>query len=125
VLIVPVFEGETPRDSDNASALAGVGPSELAAPIASLFDEGEMTGKLDSSVLLQNVGPFSTRRFAVISAPAKQTTLARSALEDSRARRSARYSNTALFAPPRFWSRGNWRPRRSRRQSSKARLWVR
>jgi len=67
VLIVPVFEGETPRDSDNASALAALDHLTRGA-IASLFDEGEMTGKLDSSVLLQNVGPFSTRRLLLFGA---------------------------------------------------------
>ncbi len=67
VLIVPVFEGETPRDSDNASALAALDHLTGGA-IASLFDEGEMTGKLDSSVLLQNVGPFSTKRLLLYGA---------------------------------------------------------
>ncbi|HXU39397.1 MAG TPA: leucyl aminopeptidase [Blastocatellia bacterium] len=67
VLIVPVFEGETPRDSDNASALAALDHLTRGA-IASLFDEGEMTGKLDSSVLLQNVGPFSTKRLLLYGA---------------------------------------------------------
>lgn len=67
VLIVPVFEGETPRDSDNASALAALDHLTRGA-IGSLFDEGEMTGKLDSSVLLQNVGPFSTKRLLLYGA---------------------------------------------------------
>jgi leucyl aminopeptidase len=61
VLIVPVFEGENPHDSENASALAALDHLTRGA-VASLFDEGEMTGKLDSSVMLQNVGPFSTKR---------------------------------------------------------------
>lgn len=67
VLIVPVFEGETPRDADNASALAALDHLTRGA-IASLFDEGEMTGKLDSSVLLQSVGPFSTKRLLLYGA---------------------------------------------------------
>jgi leucyl aminopeptidase len=67
VLIVPVFEGETPHDSDNASAIAALDHLTRGA-VASLFDEGEMTGKLDSSVLLQNVGPFSTKRLLLYGA---------------------------------------------------------
>lgn len=67
VLIVPVFEGETPHDSDNASALAALDHLTRGA-VASLFDEGEMTGELNSSVLLQNVGPFSTKRLLLYGA---------------------------------------------------------
>jgi leucyl aminopeptidase len=67
VLIVPVFEGESPRDSENASALAALDHLTGGA-VASLFDEGEMTGKLNSSVLLQNVGPFSTKRLLLYGA---------------------------------------------------------
>lgn len=65
VLIVPVFEGETPRDS--SSALAALDHLTRGA-VASLFDEGEMSGKLDSSVMLQNVGPFSTKRLLMYGA---------------------------------------------------------
>src|SRR5204863_1580003 len=67
VLIVPVFEGETPRDSENASALAALDHLTRGA-IASLFDEGEMAGKLNSSVMLKNVGPFSTKRLFLYGA---------------------------------------------------------
>ena len=67
VLVVPVFEGEAPHDSENASALAALDHLTSGA-VASPFDEGEMTGKLDSSVLLQNVGPFSTKRLLLYGA---------------------------------------------------------
>jgi len=67
VLIVPVFEGENPRDSENASALAALDHLTRGA-VASIFDEGEMTGKLDSSVVLKNVGPPSTRRLLLYGA---------------------------------------------------------
>ena len=65
VLIVPVFEHETPRDS--SSALAALDHLTRGA-VASIFDEGEMTGRLDSSVMLQNVGPFSTKRLLLYGA---------------------------------------------------------
>jgi leucyl aminopeptidase len=61
VLIVPVFEGETPRDSEDAPALAALDHLTRGA-VRSLFDDGEMTGKLDRWVLLRDAGPFSTKR---------------------------------------------------------------
>jgi leucyl aminopeptidase len=67
ILIVPVFEGENPRDPENASALAALDHLTSGA-VASLFAEGEMSGKRDSWVLLQNVGPFSTKRLLLYGA---------------------------------------------------------
>jgi len=67
VLIVPVFEGETPRDSENASALAAL-DHLTAGAVASLFDSGEMTGKRDRCVLLHDVGQFSTKRLLLYGA---------------------------------------------------------
>ena len=61
VLIVPVFEGETPRDSEDASALAALDHLTRGA-VTSVFDDGEMTGKRDRWVLLREAGPFSTKR---------------------------------------------------------------
>ncbi|MEK6321246.1 MAG: leucyl aminopeptidase [Acidobacteriota bacterium] len=61
VLVVPVFEGETPRDSENASALAALDHLTRGA-VASLFDGGEMTGKRNRWVLLRDAGQFSTKR---------------------------------------------------------------
>ena len=61
VLIVPVFEGETPRDSENCSALAAL-DHLTSGGVASLFEDGEMTGKLDRWILFHNVGQFSTKR---------------------------------------------------------------
>ena len=67
ILIVPVFEGETPRDSENASALAALDHLTKGG-VASLFAEGEMSGKRDSWVLLQNAGAFSTKRLLLYGA---------------------------------------------------------
>ena len=67
VLIVPVFEGETPRDSENAPALAALDHLTRGA-VAAVFDDGEMTGERDRSVLLHNVGEFSTKRLLLFGA---------------------------------------------------------
>lgn len=67
VLIVPVFEGETPHDPGNGPALAALDRLTRGA-IASVFDEGEMTGKLNSSLLLRDVGPVSVRRVLLYGA---------------------------------------------------------
>ena len=67
VLIVPVFDGETPRDSENASALAALDHLTGGA-VASVFEDGEMTGKRDRWVLLHNVGQFSTKRLLLYGA---------------------------------------------------------
>lgn len=67
VLVVPVFDGETPRDSENASALAALDHLTRGA-VASLFDDGEITGKRDRWVLLHNVGQFSTKRLLLYGA---------------------------------------------------------
>ncbi len=67
VLIVPVFEGETPGDSENASALAALDHLTGGA-VASVFEDGEMTGKRDRWVLLHNVGQFSTKRLLLYGA---------------------------------------------------------
>src|SRR5215510_330963 len=65
VLIVPVFEGETPRDS--GTALAALDHLTRGA-IASLFEDGEIDGKRDRWVLLHNVGDFSTKRLLLYGA---------------------------------------------------------
>jgi len=67
VLIVPVFEGESPRDSENAPALAALDHLTRGA-VASVFEDGEMTGKRDRWVLLRNVGQFSTKRLLLYGA---------------------------------------------------------
>ena len=67
VLIVPVFEGETPRDAENAPALASLDHLTRGA-VASLFAEGEMHGKRDHWVLLQTAGSFSTKRVLLYGA---------------------------------------------------------
>lgn len=67
VLVVPVFEGDTPHDSDSAPGLAALDHLTRGA-VASLFDDGEMMGRRDHWVLLHNVGPFSTKRLLLYGA---------------------------------------------------------
>lgn len=67
VLIVPVFEGETPRDSENCSALAALDHLTRGG-VASLFEDGEMAGKRDRWILFHNVGQFSTKRLLFFGA---------------------------------------------------------
>jgi leucyl aminopeptidase len=71
VLVVPVFEGDTPRDSESASALAAL-DHLTAGAVASVFEDGEMTGKRDAWVLLHNVGTFSTKRLLLYGAGSAQ-----------------------------------------------------
>ena len=61
VLIVPVFEGETPRDAENASALAALDHLTSGA-VAAVFETEEITGKRDQWVMLHNVGQLSAKR---------------------------------------------------------------
>jgi leucyl aminopeptidase len=67
VLVVPVFEGEHSADAENAPALAALDHLTRGA-IAAVFDDGEMSGKRDSWVLLHNVGEFSTKRVLLYGA---------------------------------------------------------
>jgi leucyl aminopeptidase len=67
VLVVPVFEGEHPSDSENASALAALDHLTRGA-VAAVFEDGEMSGKRDQWVLLHNVGEFSTKRLLLYGA---------------------------------------------------------
>lgn len=57
VLIVPVFEGETPREGPLAALDHLTGGA-----IAEVFSQGEFDGKRDRWVLLRNVGTLATRR---------------------------------------------------------------
>src|SRR5262245_22910127 len=67
VLVVPVFEGENPADSENSSALAALDHLTRGA-VAAVFEDGEMSGKRDQWVLLHNVGEFSTKRLLLCGA---------------------------------------------------------
>lgn len=67
VLIVPVFEGENPRDSENAPALAALDHLTRGA-VAAVFLDGEITGKRDRWLLLHNLGEFSTKRLLLYGA---------------------------------------------------------
>jgi leucyl aminopeptidase len=71
VLIVPVFEGDTPRDPEGSSALAALDHLTRGA-VAAVFDDGEITGKRDRWVLLHNVGQFSSKRLLLYGAGSAQ-----------------------------------------------------
>jgi len=67
VLIVPVFEGDTPRDPERSPALSALDHLTRGA-VAAVFDDGEITGKRDRWVLLHNVGQFSSKRLLLYGA---------------------------------------------------------
>lgn len=67
VLIVPVFEGENPRDPENSPALAALDHLTSGA-VGAVFDDDEVSGNRDRHVLLHNVGPFSTKRVLLYGA---------------------------------------------------------
>ena len=67
VLVVPVFEGEHPSDSENAGALAALDHLTRGA-VTAVFEDGEISGKRDQWVLLHNVGGFSTKRLLLYGA---------------------------------------------------------
>jgi leucyl aminopeptidase len=60
VLIVPVFEGETPLDSQASPALAALDHLSSGA-LERLAEHGELSGKLYSWSLLHNAGQLSPR----------------------------------------------------------------
>jgi leucyl aminopeptidase len=67
VLIVPVFEGETPLDPKNSPALASL--DHLSGGLLeSVFESGEMSGRRDHSVLLRNVGNLAAKRLLLYGA---------------------------------------------------------
>jgi leucyl aminopeptidase len=67
VLIVPVFEGETPVDVKNSPALASL-DHLTSGLLESVFESGEMSGHRDRSVLLHNTGNLSTKRLLLYGA---------------------------------------------------------
>jgi leucyl aminopeptidase len=71
VLIVPVFEGETPRDPETSSALAALDHLTRGA-VAAVFDAGEITGKRDQWVMLHNVGQLSAKRLLLYGAGSRE-----------------------------------------------------
>ena len=67
VLIVPVFEGETPVDAENSQALASLDHLTRGL-LESVFESGEISGKRDRSVILHNAGNLSTKRLLLYGA---------------------------------------------------------
>lgn len=67
VLIVPVFEGESPLDSKNAAALASL-DHLTSGLLESVFETGEMNGKRDRSILLRNAGSLASKRLLLYGA---------------------------------------------------------
>jgi leucyl aminopeptidase len=67
VLIVPVFEGETPVDAKDSPALASL-DHLTSGLLESVFESGEMSGKRDRSVVLHNAGNISAKRLLLYGA---------------------------------------------------------
>jgi len=67
VLIVPVFEGETPLDPQSAPALASLDHLTRGL-LEGVFQSGEMSGKRDRWTLLHTVGNLSPRRLLLYGA---------------------------------------------------------
>ena len=67
VLIVPVFEGETPVDAKNSPALASLDHLTRGL-LESVFESGEISGKRDRSIILHNAGNLSTKRLLLYGA---------------------------------------------------------
>ena len=67
VLIVPVFEGETPTDAQTAAALASL-DHLTRGMLEAVFRSGEMSGKRDRWALLHTAGKLSTARLLLYGA---------------------------------------------------------
>ncbi|HEX8183674.1 MAG TPA: leucyl aminopeptidase, partial [Blastocatellia bacterium] len=67
VLIIPVFEGDTPLDPQKSSALASLDHLSRGV-IESVFETGEVTGKRDGWALLHSVAGLSTKRLLLYGA---------------------------------------------------------
>ena len=67
VLIVPVFEGETPTDAQAAAALASL-DHLTSGMLEAVFQSGEMNGKRDRWTLLHTAGRLATGRVLLYGA---------------------------------------------------------
>jgi leucyl aminopeptidase len=67
VLIVPVFEGESPIDAQGAAALASL-DHLTSGMLEAVFQSGEMSGKRDRWTLLHTAGHLSTGRVLLYGA---------------------------------------------------------
>ena len=72
VLIVPVFEGETPLDPQNSPALASLDHLTRGL-LESVFENGEMSGKRNHSVLLRNIGDLPAKRLLLYGAGKRES----------------------------------------------------
>ncbi len=72
VLIVPVFEGETPVDAKNSQALASLDHLTRGL-LESVFESGEISGKRDRSIILHNAGNLSTKRLLLYGAGKRES----------------------------------------------------
>src|SRR5205085_10622258 len=71
VLIVPVFEGETPLDPQSAPALASLDHLTRGL-LEAVFQSGEMSGKRDRWTLLHTGDKLTTRRLLLYGAGKRQ-----------------------------------------------------
>jgi leucyl aminopeptidase len=67
VLIVPVFEGDTPLDPQKSSALASLDHLSRGV-VKSVFETGEVNGKRDGWTLLHSVAGLPTKRVLLYGA---------------------------------------------------------
>ncbi|HVG19319.1 MAG TPA: leucyl aminopeptidase [Blastocatellia bacterium] len=67
VLIVPVFEGDTPVDAQRSSALASLDHLSRGV-VESVFETGEVDGKRDGWTLLHSIAGLSTKRVLLYGA---------------------------------------------------------
>jgi leucyl aminopeptidase len=72
VLIVPVFEGESPLDAKNSPALASL-DHITSGLLESVFEGGEMSGKRDRSVMLRKAGNLSAARLLLYGAGKRES----------------------------------------------------
>lgn len=67
ILIVPVFEGDTPLNSQKSSALASLDHLSRGV-IESVFETGEINGKRDEWTLLHRIAGLATKRVLLYGA---------------------------------------------------------
>ena len=72
VLIIPVFESDTPFDAQESSALASLDHLSRGA-IESVFETGEVDGKRDGWALLHNVAGLSAKRVLLYGAGKRES----------------------------------------------------
>jgi leucyl aminopeptidase len=72
VLVIPVFEGDTPLDPQKSSALASL--DHLARGVLeSVFETGEVTGKRDGWAMLHSVAGLAAKRVLLYGAGSRES----------------------------------------------------